>query len=58
LQKALDDKAPVEQIKDALAKYRAARKDKQARLEAAQASLKSVLTAKQEAQAVLLGLLP
>jgi hypothetical protein len=57
LQKVINDKAPVEQIKDALAKYRAACKDRQARLEAAQASLKSVLTAKQEAQAVLLGLL-
>ena len=57
LQKALDAKAPTEQIKDALAKFRAARKDKQARLEAAQASLESVLTTKQEAQAVLMGLL-
>jgi hypothetical protein len=58
LQKALDDNAPLPQIKDALAKYRATRKDKQARLETAQANLKSVLTAKQEAQAVLMGLLP
>jgi hypothetical protein len=58
LQKALDDSAPSAQIKDALAKYRAARKDKQARLAAAQADLKNVLTVKQEAHAVLMGLLP
>jgi len=58
LQKAIDENAPVQQIKDALARYRAARKDKQTKLETAQASLKSVLNVKQEAQAVLLGLLP
>ena len=58
LQKAIDEGAPVQQVKEALAKYRAARKDKQATLAAAQASLESVLNAKQEAQAVLLGLLP
>ena len=58
LQKAIADNAPVAQIKDALAKYRAARKDKQAKLEAAQAELRSVLTTEQEAQAVLMGLVP
>ncbi|HUD83985.1 MAG TPA: hypothetical protein VMQ67_10805 [Candidatus Saccharimonadales bacterium] len=58
LQKAVDDNAPAPQIKVALAKYRAARTDKQAMLAAAQANLKSVLTAKQEAHAVLMGLLP
>ena len=58
LQTAIEAGAPVTQIKDALAKYRAARKDKQAKLEAAQTNLKSVLSVKQEAQAVLLGLLP
>ena len=58
LQKALTDGAPVAQFKDALAKCRATRKDKQAKLEAAQNNLKSVLSTKQEAQAVLLGLLP
>jgi hypothetical protein len=57
LQKAIDDNAPAEQIKDALAKYRTARADKQAKLEAAQAGLKSVLTVEQEAQAVLMGIL-
>jgi hypothetical protein len=58
LQKTLEENAPLAQIKDALAKYRAARKDKQAKLETAQNNLKSVLSVKQEAQAVLLGLLP
>ena len=46
------------EVRDALAKCRATRKDKQAKLEAAQNNLKSVLSTKQEAQAVLLGLLP
>lgn len=58
LQKAVDDSAPVQQIKDALTKYRADRKTKQAKLETAQANLKAVLSTRQEAQAVLLGLLP
>jgi hypothetical protein len=57
LQKAIDDKAPVAQIKEALAKYRVARSDKQARLAAAQSELRAVLTVKQEAEAVLAGLL-
>jgi len=57
LQKALDDKAPAEQIKDALARFRAARKNKQAALEAARDNLKNVLTPTQEARAVLMGLL-
>lgn len=56
LQKAIDDNAPAAQIKDLLAKYKAAQKVKQAKLEAAQAELKAVLTTKQEAQACLLGL--
>lgn len=58
LQKVVDSGAPLSQIKDALAKYRAARKDKQAKLEAAQNNLKAVLSTRQEAQAVLVGLLP
>ncbi len=56
LQKAIDDNAPAAQIKDLLAKYKAAQKVNQAKLEAAQADLKAVLTTKQEAQAYLLGL--
>ena len=58
LQKIVDDGAPVQQLKDALAKYRSARKEKQAKLEAAQNSLKAVLSTRQEAQCVLMGLLP
>jgi hypothetical protein len=57
LQKALDDKAPAAQVKAALEKYRSVHKDKQAKLEAAQEDLRKVLTSRQEAQAVLLGLL-
>jgi hypothetical protein len=56
LQKAIDDDAPAGQIKDLLAKYKSSMQAKQAKLEAAQDSLKSVLTSKQEAQAYLLGL--
>jgi hypothetical protein len=56
LQKAIDDNAPSSQIKDLLAKYKTSQKAKQAKLEAAQANLKAVLTTKQEAQATLLGL--
>ena len=57
LQKAVEDNAPSGQIKDALAKYRAAHKAKQSKLAAAQAELKQVLSVKQEAQAALLGLI-
>lgn len=57
LQKAIDDNAPSSQIKDLLAKYKAAQKAKQAKLEAAQDDLRKVLTTKQEAQATLIGLL-
>jgi hypothetical protein len=56
LQKAIEDNAPTAQIKDLLAKYRTSRKEKQAKLEAAQAELKKVLSVKQEAQAALIGL--
>jgi hypothetical protein len=57
LQKAIDDNAPAAQIKDLLAKYQASQKEKQAKLVAAQADLRKVLTVKQEAQATLIGLL-
>jgi hypothetical protein len=56
LQSALDANAPAAQIKDLLAKYRDSQKAKQAKLVAAQAELRGVLTVKQEAQAALLGL--
>jgi len=57
LQKAIDDNAPAAQIKDALAKYQASQKAKQAKLTQAQDDLRKVLSVKQEAQATLLGLL-
>jgi len=56
LQKAIDDDAPAAQVKDLLAKYKAAQQVRQAKLEKAQDDLKAVLTSKQEAQAYLLGL--
>ncbi len=58
LQKALDDKAPAGQVKAALDKFHESKKDKEAKLAAAQEDLRKVLTATQEAQATLLGLLP
>lgn len=57
LQSAIDSDAPAAQIQDLLTKYQAAQKAKQAKLIAAQANLRAVLTVKQEAQATLLGLL-
>jgi len=57
LQQAVDSGAPAAQIKSALDKYRTAQKAKQAKLEQAQADLKAVLSQKQEAAAVLMGLL-
>jgi hypothetical protein len=58
LQKALDDKAPAAQVKAALDKFRESKKEKDAKLAAAQEDFRKVLTATQEAQATLLGLLP
>jgi Spy/CpxP family protein refolding chaperone len=55
LQTAIDSNSP-EQIKAALAKYRDARKQAQDKLTAAQDALKRVLTVKQEAVALQLGL--
>jgi len=57
LQKAIDDKASAAEIKEALAKYQAYRKDKQAELDKAQAALRKVLSSRQEAIASLSGLL-
>jgi hypothetical protein len=57
LQKAIDSKAPAEEIKQKLAKLREARKEKEAKLEKAQEDLRKVLSVSQEASAVLLGLL-
>ena len=58
LQKAIDDKVPAAQVKDALEKYRTSRKDKTEKLATAQEDLRKVLTVRQEAQAALLGLVP
>ncbi len=57
LQKAIDDKVPAAQLKAAVEKYRAAHKEKEAKLAAAQENLRKVLTPRQEAQAILLGLM-
>ena len=57
LQQAIDSNAPAAQIKTLLDKFRASQKAKQAKLEAAQADLRKVLSQKQEAAAVLGGLL-
>ena len=56
LTKALEANAPSAQIKDLLAKLKASKAAKQAKLEAAQDALKVVLSTKQEAQAYTLEL--
>jgi hypothetical protein len=58
LQNSLDSNAAVPEVKTALANFRVARKAKQAALETAQENLRAVLTVRQEARAVLAGLLP
>jgi len=57
LQKAIESNAPADEIKTKLANYRTSQKDKEAKLAKAQEDLRQVLTVKQEATAVLLGLL-
>jgi hypothetical protein len=57
LQRALDAKAPNDEIKAKLAKYRESLKQKQAALTAAQDELRKVLSVRQEATAVMMGLL-
>jgi hypothetical protein len=57
LLKALDNKASATEIKAKLADLRAARKKKEAELEKAQDNLREILSARQEAVAVTLGLL-
>ncbi|MGV3772907.1 MAG: hypothetical protein ACO1QB_08400 [Verrucomicrobiales bacterium] len=57
LQKAVESKASNDEIKAKLAKVREVRKQKQAKLEAAQEDLRKVLSVRQEAAAVLNGLL-
>lgn len=57
LQKAIEAKASSDDIKAKLAKYRESRKTKEANLVKAQDDLRKVLTVRQEASAVLMGLL-
>ena len=57
LQKAIEAKASADEIKSKLAKFREARKDKEAKLAKAQDDLRKVLSVRQEASAVLAGLL-
>jgi hypothetical protein len=57
LQKALEAKAPADEIKAKLERLRDARKAAEATYEKAQADLKEVLSTRQEAVAVMFGLL-
>jgi hypothetical protein len=57
LRKALDSKASAPEIKARLGELRAARKKKEAELENAQDELREILSARQEAIAVTLGVL-
>ena len=57
LQKAIEAKAPADELKAKLAKVREARKQKEANLAKAQDELRKVLSVRQEASAVLMGLL-
>ena len=57
LQKAIEEKAPADEIKAKLAKYREVRKEKEAAYEKAQEELRKALTPTQEAGAVLANLL-
>jgi len=57
LQKALEAKASNDEVKAKLSKYREVRKEKREKLEKAQDDLRKVLSMRQEAAAVMLGLL-
>src|SRR5260221_3675240 len=57
LQKAIDDKAPADELKAKLAKFRDERKEKEAALTKTQDDLRKALSPRQEAAAVLAGLL-
>lgn len=57
LQKAIEAKAPADELKAKLAKYRESRKAKEEKLAQAQDELRKVLSVRQEASAVLGGLL-
>jgi hypothetical protein len=57
LQQAIEDNAPAAQLKTLIAKLQAVRKEKLAKLAKAQEDLRAVLTTRQEAIAVMGGLL-
>jgi hypothetical protein len=57
LQKAIDDLAPKAEVRAALAKYQAARKQKEAQTKLDQESLRQVLTIRQESILALMGIL-
>jgi hypothetical protein len=57
LRKAVDDKAPADEIKAKLAAVKKSNKAKQKKLDQAQADLRGILSVRQEAVAVLNGLL-
>ena len=57
LQKALDSKASADELKSKMAKLRDNLKDKETKLAKAQDELRKVLSVRQEATAVLMGLL-
>ncbi len=56
LEKAIDSKASKEELKSAMAKYRASKKEKESKLTASQEELKKVLDTQQEAIALSMGL--
>lgn len=58
LQQAVRDKLPDAEIKARIAKLREARKQTEAKLTQAQEDLRAVLSVRQEAIAILFGLLP
>jgi hypothetical protein len=57
LRKAIDAKASADEIKAKLARVREVRKANEAKLEAAQEDLRKILSVRQEAVAVMMGLL-
>jgi len=56
LDKAIDSSAPKEELKSAMAKVRAVKKEKEAKLATAQEELRKVLSVEQEALALSMGL--
>lgn len=56
LDKAIDSKASKDELKSAMAKLRASKKDKESKLATAQEDLRKVLSVEQEAVALSMGL--